>query len=59
MKWIRAGVYHQTSGDWTVCKVSIRGRTRYELWRGSQRMGDYETAQEAERDAAKMQRAAK
>ena len=47
MKWGKAGKYHLTSGDYTICKVTVQGVLWYEAWHLKDRIGMYRNLEDA------------
>jgi len=47
VKWTPDGKYSQTSGEWRVTKYNTAQGWRYRLLRNGERLGLYETANEA------------
>lgn len=54
MKWLRVSdlCIRDESGRWRICKVTVKGEDRYEVWHGKTRVGDYGTASEAKSRAS-------
>jgi len=51
VKWTPDGSYSQTSGEWRVTKYNTAHGWRYRLLRNGERLGLYETANEAKEAA--------
>ena len=52
MKWTQIDKYHMRSGEWIICKCSVGGMARYQLWDGQRMVDVYDSAEEAKQIAA-------
>jgi hypothetical protein len=51
MKWRRLSAEAIASGEWIISRTRHGGHELYSLWRGSERLGMYDTAEQAKRAA--------
>lgn len=51
MKWVRASKYHEESGSYYLAACSVNGVWKFTLYRGTELIGVFATADEAKREA--------
>ena len=54
MNWARRGSHSIQSGEWIISKARVRGEWIYTLWRNSERIDGYWSANEAKKAAGEL-----
>jgi len=53
LKWEPNGPYARKSGNYSICKVMVRGEWIYELWHGNECLSRHSSFEEAKIEAEK------